>query len=79
MFPADSVVIYPLILGSSPENYPHCKHLLRKSTQDQPSKPWWNLLLHTLFLEEEVCVLKLTFLALLPAESKQIACQTCPM
>lgn len=47
--------------------------------QDQPSKSRWNLLLHTFFLDEEVCVLKLTFLALLPAESKQNTCQTCLM
>lgn len=44
--------------------------------QDQVSKQQWNLYYMLFFLEEKVGALILTFLALLPADSKQTSCQT---
>lgn len=81
MLPAHSIVIYPLTLEAVLKTDPTANriYLLRKSMQDQPNKPRW-ICYSTHFLEEEFyCVLKLTFLTLLSAESKQITCQSCPM
>lgn len=79
MLPAHSIVIYPLTLEAvlKTDATANRIYLLRKSMQDQPNKPRW-ICYSTHFLEEEFCVLKLTFLTLLSAESKQITCQSCP-
>lgn len=79
--PSHSIVIYPLTLGSSPENCPHCKQdtLTEKIYARSTKKTTVEFVIARYFLEEEVCVIKLFFLDLLPAESKQITCQSCPM